>query len=152
MPRKKIPTKLKIVKGTYRKERENKNEPEYKIEIPDYPKHLTTRAKKEWKRMSVVLFDMGLLTNVDMAALAAYCQLYGRWAEAETKLKKKGEEFIVITKDGNKIQNPLIGIANTALKLMAKCLIEFGMTPASRSKVSAKKEKDKSDPWDKFGN
>lgn len=151
MGRNKIPTKLKIVKGTYRKERENKNEPEYKIEIPDYPKHLTTRARKEWKRMSVVLFNMGLLTSVDMAALAAYCQLYGRWAEAESMLKKKGQKLVITTISGNEIQNPLIGIANTSLKLMKDCLIEFGMTPASRSKVSAKKEKKVEDPWDKFG-
>lgn len=148
---KKLPTKLKIVKGTYRSERENQDEPEYKIEIPKFPTHLTTRARKEWKRMSEVLFDMGLLTNVDMAALAAYCQLYGRWSEAEALLKKKDQPLVVITKSGNEIQNPLIGIANTSLKLMKECLLEFGMTPASRSKVSAKKEEKKDDPWEKIG-
>ena len=146
---KKLPTKLKLIKGTHRPERENPNEPEYKIEIPDYPAHLSTRGRREWKRMSEVLFNMGLLTEVDMAALSAYCQFYGRWAEAEANLKKT--DLVIKTKSGNIIQNPYIGIANTAFKLMKDCLTEFGMTPASRSRVSAKEEKKKEDPWDQFG-
>jgi P27 family predicted phage terminase small subunit len=36
---------------------------------------------------------------------------------------------------GYPIQNPYLSIANTALDHMRKFLIEFGMTPASRSKL-----------------
>jgi len=148
MGRKKIPSKLKLLKGSYRKERENPDEPVYKIEIPKHPKHLSKIARKEWKIMSKILFDQGLLTNIDKACLAAYCQSYGRWVEAELELKDS--TLTIKTIHGNVIQNPLIGIANTALKLMVQCLSEFGMTPASRSKVSAKKGKKKEDPWSKF--
>ena len=149
MGRKKLPSKLKVIKGTYRKELENPNEPVYDIEIPDPPKHLSERALKEWTRMSEVLYKQGLLTEVDRACLAAYCQLYGRWQEAEEDLKKQA--IWIETIQGNVIQNPLVGIANTAIKLMKECLIEFGMTPASRSKVSSKNGGKKRDPWEKFG-
>lgn len=149
MPRKVIPRKLKIVKGTFRKDRANPNEPDYPVEIPKSPDHLNELGKKEWDGMAKVFFDQGLLSQVDKAALASYCQLYGRWAQAETDLNNS--TLLIKTTSGNIIQNPLLGIANTALKLMNKCLLEFGMTPASRSKVSAKKSKKKEDPWAEFG-
>lgn len=149
MGRKKIPTKLKIVKGTHRHWRENPNEPDYPTAIPQPPGHLSERAMAEWNEMSQILYDQGLLSIIDKACLAGYCQLYGRWAEAEASLKRTKQ--LIKTTSGNIIQNPLIGIANTAYKLMKDSLIEFGMTPASRSKVSAKKSKKKEDPWDEFG-
>ena len=149
MPRKVVPTKIKLVKGTFRKDRANPNEPIYPSEIPESPKHLNEFGKVEWDRMSKIFLDQGLLSQVDMAALASYCQLFGRWSEAETDLNKEG--LTLTTIQGNIIQNPLLGIANTALKLMNKCLLEFGMTPASRSKVSAKKSNKKEDPWASFG-
>ena len=44
------------------------------------------------------------------------------------------------TSNGNIIQNPLVGIANKSLELMHKYLTEFGMSPSSRTRVSAKKK------------
>ena len=149
MPRKMIPTKIKLVKGTFRKNRANPNEPIYPSEIPESPKHLNELGKVEWDRMSKIFLNQGLLSQVDMACLASICQLYGRWAQAESDLNES--TLLIKTTSGNIIQNPLLGIANTALKLMNKCLLEFGMTPASRSKVSAKKSKKKKDPWASFG-
>ena len=146
---KRLPSKLKLLKGSYRKERENPDEPVYKVEIPKYPSHLSNRARKEWRRISAILFNQGLLTNVDMACLAAYCQAYGRWAEAEAKLKKS-KTLLIKTTSGNIIQNPLLGVANTAMKLMLQSLTEFGMTPSARSKVTSKKSEKKKDPWSKF--
>ncbi len=149
MPRVTIPTKIKIVKGTFRKCRENPAEPDYEIELPLPPAHLNKLGRIEWTRMAEFFFNQGLLTRVDRAALASYCHLYGRWAQAETDLNES--TLLIKTTSGNIIQNPLLGIANTALKEMNKCLKEFGMTPASRSKVSVKKSKKKEDPWAEFG-
>lgn len=149
MPRKRVPTKLKIVKGTFRNCRANPSEPNYPDQIPDSPDFLNNYGGKEWERISKQLFDQGLLASVDMAALAGYCQAYGRWAKAEEELLS--ENLILTTIQGNYIQNPLIGIANTSMEHMRKFLIEFGMTPSSRSKVSAKKRKKKKDPWSEFG-
>ena len=144
-----IPTKMKLVKGTFRKDRANPDEPDYEIELPEPPVFLNALGRVEWDRMAEFFFSQGLLTKVDMAALASYCHLYGRWAEAETRLNV--EKLLIETKSGNIIQNPLLGVANTALREMNKCLKEFGMTPASRSKVSTKKSKRKADPWSGFG-
>ena len=55
---------------------------------PSCPAHLTPTAKTEWKRLATVLHELGLLTQIDRTMLAAYCQAYGRWVEAERRLKE----------------------------------------------------------------
>ncbi len=150
MGRKKLPTNLKILKNTVRKSRENKNEPFPMNEIPEAPEHLSAEALIEWNRISKVLFNLGLLTGMDMASLAAYCQAYGRWVQAETELKT--ESLVLVSDKGNHVQNPLVGIANQAMEHMRKHLANFGMSPADRTKVSStKKQQGEKDPWGAFG-
>jgi len=149
MARKTIPRKLKMIKGTHRPCRDNKNEPEYPVEVSKPPDFLNKLGLKEWNELTKIFEKQGIISQIDKACLASYCQLFGRWAEAETELNKS--TLLIKTTSGNIIQNPLLGIANTALKLMNKCLTEFGMTPASRNKVSAKKTKKKKDDWLEFG-
>lgn len=146
--RPKKPTNLKLLKGTLRTDRINKDEPKPKINIPKAPTHLNKEAKKEWKEMAQQLFNLGLLTNIDKAALAGYCQLYGRWVQAEKKLG--AGELVIETKSGNLIQNPYLGIANRAYEIMFRSLTDFGMTPASRARVSVASKKKVDDPWSEF--
>jgi len=89
--------------------------------------------------MSRLLFNLGLLTQIGGAALASYCESYGRWRQAEEDLADSG--LLLKNTGGNVIQNPLVGIANQAQRDMVKILVEFGMTPSSRSRVTvAEKE------------
>jgi P27 family predicted phage terminase small subunit len=144
--RKPLPTDLKILKGTHRKDRANKAEPRPARRIPSAPEHLSRYALMEWGRVAVELDRIGLLSEIDRSALAAYCQAYGRWREAEEKLNTSG--LLIKTSAGNVVHNPLVGVANTALKMMHKYLTEFGMTPSSRSKVSAgPSEEPKKSKW-----
>jgi P27 family predicted phage terminase small subunit len=78
---------------------------------------------------------MGVLTVVDRAALAAYCQACGRWVEAEEKLKETPALFK--TPSGYVQQSPWLGIANKQLEIMGRYMTELGMTPAARSRVEA---------------
>ena len=55
--------------------------------VPDCPAHLSKVAQDEWHRLARTLHDMGVFIVVDRAALAAYCQSWARWVEAEEKLK-----------------------------------------------------------------
>jgi P27 family predicted phage terminase small subunit len=135
--RKKTPSTLKVLKGTDQPCRMNPDEAEPDLAIPSPPEHLSQDASVEWGRVSQELYKLGLLSRIDRSALAAYCQAYGRWCEAERMLAQKG--LMVKTTNGNVIQSPLVGIANKALELMHKYLTEFGMTPAARARVQAKK-------------
>ena len=71
--RKKLPTNLKILKGTQRADRVNPNEPMPDPNIPEAPDFLSKDALIEWGRITAQLFKLGLLTDIDMAALALYC-------------------------------------------------------------------------------
>ncbi len=111
------------------------------------PAHLSYSAKLEWNRIVPELKVLGLLTNIDRSALAAYCQAYGRWVEAEKVLKEKGP--LHKTEKGNIITSPMLWVANKALEQMHKFMVEFGMTPSSRTRISAKSS-ESDDPLDKL--
>lgn len=78
----------------------------------------------------------GLLTEIDGAALALYCQAWARWVEAEAQLLKFGT--VIKSPNGFPIQSPYLPIANKAMEQMTKLLVEFGMSPSSRSRVAYK--------------
>ena len=133
--RKPIPTHLKLIRGNPGRRPLPENEAQLPAGIPDPPKHLKGRAKKEWDRITPELSRAGLLTKIDGTALAAYCDCFAQWAEASTKIKKTG--MVVKGERGEPIINPFLKISNAAVDRLRQFLVEFGMTPSSRSKVKA---------------
>jgi P27 family predicted phage terminase small subunit len=98
------------------------------------PEHLDQEAKNEWQRMSVELEALGLLTVVDRAALAAYCQCYSRWVKLEGIVQKTGE--VLFNKiSGQHYPSPYMGALNRALKNMQMFASEFGLSPSSRTRI-----------------
>ena len=87
-PRK--PTALHVIQGTARPDRINKREPQPPAGAPECPTWLTVEAQDEWRRISGELIALGILTIVDRAALAAYCQSWARWREAEEHISEEG--------------------------------------------------------------
>jgi P27 family predicted phage terminase small subunit len=137
--RRPLPTQTKLLSGK-RSRPLNLNEPKFKLTVPpSCPEHLDAIAKAEWDRVYAELLSAGLLTAVDRAALSAYCAAWSRWVNAEENIQKFGT-VIKSPKSGFPIQNPYVGVANTALDQMRKFLVEFGMTPSSRSRISVARE------------
>ncbi len=139
--RKPKPTHLKLISGNAGRRPINEREPIPVSELPSPPPHLADEAKVEWGRVSEELYRIGLLSGIDRAPLAAYCQSYARWVQAERAIAKMAETdsvtagLLVKTKNGNAIQNPLVGTANKAAADMVKYATEFGMTPSARSRL-----------------
>lgn len=143
--RKPKPTHLKVVAGNPGKRPLNDREPQFTLARITPPRHLSKTARAEWRRVLKELQVQGVVTVVDRAALAAYCQAYARWADAEdafaamqTEAAKKGDlskALLVKTKTGNYIQNPLVGACNRAMELMLRAAVEIGMTPSARSRI-----------------
>ncbi len=138
------PTFLRVLNGNPSRRPLNENEPKPKKEMPSCPGHLNKEAKKEWKRISKKLFNLGLLTEIDGQALALYCQAWANWKDACEHIEKTGM-IIRASKNNYPILNPYLSIANKAFDQMRMLLSEFGMTPASRSRVGVQPKVKKDD-------
>ena len=115
------------------------------------PPSCVTTPKVGWGRVCSALYAAGLMTELDRAALAAYCAAYGRWAQAERAINRMAAKdglnaaLMIKTVSGNAIQNPLVGIANKAKADMVRYAAEFGMThrrvPASQRHLMTRRKK-----------
>jgi P27 family predicted phage terminase small subunit len=148
---------LKLVTGNPGRRPLNRAEPRPASGLPQPPTELSDDARTEWRRVAKRLQELGLLTGVDRAAFAAYCQAFGRWRQAERGLAAMAQNdpltgaLMIRTKEGNAIQNPLVGIANKAMADMVRYAAEFGMTPSARSRiVGGANEQQKDDPAAKY--
>jgi len=141
------PTKIKILEGERNKNRINKHEPKPHHGRPTCPAPLSSAAKVEWKRIVPQLEEMGLISKIDRTELALYCQAYARWKKAEAVINEKGELYK--TQSGNVITSPMLWVANKAMEQCHKFLTEFGMTPASRGRISVARPGE-DDGWNKL--
>ena len=135
--RRPIPTALKLLRGNPGHRPLNDREPAPKAKLPKVPEYLSDVAKQEWRRTGRRLAALGLVTEIDGTALAAYCVAFARWVDAEKQIQQSG----TVIKVGKMLQvSPYLAIANKAMAQMCRLLGDFGMTPSSRSRVKAEKD------------
>jgi P27 family predicted phage terminase small subunit len=147
--RKPTPTTLKLLNGNPGKRPLNEREPQAPQGVPEIPEWLDDEAKAEWSRITIDLAEMGLLSKADRPALAAYCTAWSRWVDAEAQVKKYGT--VVKSPDkGFPMKSPYLSIADQAMELMRKLLVEFGLTPSSRSRIRVPAGGDEADELDRF--
>jgi P27 family predicted phage terminase small subunit len=147
--RKPKPTKMKVVQGTFRKDRVVLNEPKPKNQLPPCPDFLEGKARQEYFRIGRKLERIGVLTEVDELALVSLCQSWAEYIEATEQARKTG--MLVKSPSGYPILNPYVTLANQALKRVRSFLTEFGMTPSSRCRVNATLDETGGDnPWRDF--
>lgn len=132
--RKPVPTTLKLLEGNPGRRPLNAQEPQPAVAIPDCPAFLDNVDREEWTRTATLLAEMGLLTAADRTALAAYCVAYSRWVEAEAQVKKYGT-IVKSPEKGFPMKSPYLTVADQALETMRKLMVEFGLTPSSRSRI-----------------
>ena len=133
MARYKKPNNLKRIQGTYRADRDDGLELEVQPEIPKCPPHLKGEARKEWNRITVELYKLGLITPLDRAALSAYCTLWATYVQCDKVIRANG--LTVMGKRGI-ARRPEVLIRSKAMSQMREFLIQFGMTPVSRTRLN----------------
>lgn len=134
------PTRMKVLTGNPGKRPLNVDEPQPDPAVPECPPELSPVARREWDRLVGELTALRLLTNLDRAALAAYCGAYALWAEATEAIHKYGA--MIKSPNGYPVQSPYLAIANRQAEIMMRIASEFGFTPASRSRIATPKEED----------
>lgn len=160
-----MPVALRVITGN-RSKKPLPDEPDiYTGEMPEPPSFLSGDALEHWHNNVDLLFERGVVTKFDGTALATYCQLYGRWAQAEREFAlhqaawkvafEAGENvpssaFLTQTPNGATMQHPLVGAANTAARDMMRYAVELGLTPSARTRVRPEKTTAKQNPAAKY--
>ena len=147
------PTVLKLVEGNPGKRKINKAEPKPARSIPSCPAHLSDSGKVAWGRLTVLLDRMGVLTEADSAALERLCDCYSDVLTCREALAVDGWTYKTTDAQGNTLikGNPAAAQLRAADSQFKSYLIEFGLTPAARSKVHATPDDDKkADPLAEF--
>ena len=80
--------------------------------MPTCPAELSDAARQEWRRVGKDLQRLGLLSNIDRAGLAAYCEAWAQWLEAISAVQLSGA--VVKAPSGYPILNPHLAVANQA--------------------------------------
>jgi P27 family predicted phage terminase small subunit len=123
--------------------------PKAPVEIPTCPTAIRGEARREWRRMAALLFDLGLIAKLDRSTLAVHCAAWAQWVDAQAKIAEQGP--IVKSPNGYPVPNPYISIANQAAKQMQSLLSEFGLSPVARHRllgVPKKSEPPKATGWE----
>jgi len=143
------PTVLKELGGTAQPSRTNAHEPRGEVFLPTPPEWLSPKAKQYWGDIGAVLLAMKVTTAADGPALQLLTETLAEWAEARQAVHVQGLVYETTTMQGDTMRrpNPEVAIASDAMKRSLNMLREFGLTPASRSKVSALGDNDGADPF-----
>jgi len=114
MARARKPDNVHLLQGTHQPCRHGNpdEKPKVEIKIPSPPESLSGVAHAEWLRICDVLKNSGILSDADIGVMAIYCELY---AQFQT----------------DPVEFP--AAKYTQLRL---CMVELGMTPAARSKIT----------------
>jgi len=148
MGRPPIPKAINDARGDPGKKRRYQTEPVAPTGKPLCPKHLGRVAKQEWKSIVPLLEQLGVLSKIDRSALEIYCSAYGRYRQAQQELEKTG--YVLTTPNGFKMKSPWVAIMNEALNQCKRFLIEFGLTPAARAKLSIRQGSDQKEDIKQF--
>jgi P27 family predicted phage terminase small subunit len=132
-PRTKKPTKLKVIQGTFRKDRAPANEPKPRPIAPSMPADLSGRARTLWKRLKSKLEKLELLTELDGPMFTTMCEAWARWYDARARLRgvlrsqTKVKDLALIRKAELSVER-----AEHSFRLLAN---EFGLSPAARARL-----------------
>lgn len=134
-----LPTSVKKARGTLKKSREVKKAVTIADDAPlgaAPPSYLSKGAKAEWARVRPLLDKARLVTEADRTSLALYCTAVDRAQRAEKQIDRDGMTY-ENDATGAIHAHPLLSVAKEARAQALRYGCEFGLTPASRGKMSA---------------
>lgn len=140
------PTELKVLCGTFRKDRANGAEPQLPVEVPMCPRWLNALGRAAWREYAPLLAGMRVLTAADRPSLAQLCSARATYRAAMAVIEAKGMTFTVRTENGTVVRaRPEVAIAQDADRRIRAWSAEFGLTPAGRPRVHAREPEPNTD-------
>jgi P27 family predicted phage terminase small subunit len=139
---------LKKLTGTFQKSRNLTDEIDPPVLLDSStPERLGKYGKEEWNRVIGILKSTGAITELDTSALFVLCYEWQVYNEAKDEVERDGKT--ITSQSGYPMINPMETIRGQSYGRWKEMLVQFGMSPSSRSKVSKTKapEKEKEDPF-----
>ena len=137
--RKKLPDNIKALRGTDQPCRMSDKPAVQTAMVVKLPKvGLKGTAKKIFAVVATELMHNNLLDVYGVDMIVAYAREMALYHDMMTEVEREGVTIEVVTKNGVVTQiNPKRKVAEGALTSAKSLATEFGMTPSSRSRVSA---------------
>lgn len=120
-------------------QRRRDSEPIPDVEIPDTPSHLGVIGRNEWKRIAKELELLRVISLADRSSIEQYCMAYEKWRQALTELKKLKSPYYE-TENGPR-EHPAAKAVRAYGDQCIKILVQLGLTPVSRTRLSVKEQK-----------
>jgi P27 family predicted phage terminase small subunit len=150
--RKGTPKEFKVIKGTFRKDRDNPDAPKPQEGSPEAPDKFTARQAELFGRLTARLQALGIASPsyTEMLMLAAR-----RWAEIEEcdrLIEQYGRVYETTNQGGDRAlkQNPAVAMKNEAERHLQSLLAEFGLSATAIGKAKAVKNGAPSSEWREF--
>jgi P27 family predicted phage terminase small subunit len=151
--RKAIPIELQLINGN--KNRLTKREIEARRSAEQRlkpkadrlrpPSWLSPLAKREFRRIVKEMEGLDVLTNIDVDALALYCDAYAAYVDCTRIIEAEGlmVEYTNKAAETNKVPHPLLTKKKQLAEQMKALATEMGLTPASRAKLAMPRQEEK---------
>ena len=107
-------------------------------QVIEFPAEMTAAARKVWDRLAPLLIAEGRLTELDRVPFAIFCSAVADWFAANQALQTYGA--VIKSPSGYPVQSPYVSIASKHLDTIIRLAVEFGLTPASRSRVGRRSD------------
>lgn len=147
MARPRLAPEIHKLQGTYSHDpqRENKNAPKANGRCPDAPDYFDDDELQKWHELTDDLQTMGIMSSDCREQMIAYCTAYAGYMQCRREVEKEG--MVIDSKDGSK-RNPRMTDLHKFLEQMNRLRPEFGLTPASRSKLVSMKSDEEENPME----
>ena len=134
---KRLPTRVKALRGTLRRDRTNPREPKPLVRIPPCRRSLPASVRAMYQRVGRILAPLRVVTVADGLALELVASALVEHETAARVILEQGATYPARTEAGAVMHRarPEQAIAADAWRRAASMLTQFGLTPASRSKV-----------------
>ncbi len=123
------------------------------IATPSPPDWLSPQSKKEWRRISAELEELGLISEIDKASLSTYCQTWGDLCELERAMASKrrkvmgqtakdelaeklGDMYFWTTPTGFQRESALHRKIVEMRSELDRYVKNFGLNPSARARVT----------------
>jgi P27 family predicted phage terminase small subunit len=137
------PTALKIVSGTNQPCRMRNDEPKPDSDLIEMPEGMSEKAQKYFEDLKTKLLDCKVVTNIDNYALGMLAVAVADMYDIQEKLDRTG--IVIKGRHGYPVISPYFRAYNQKQDQVRRLLIEFGMTPSSRTRVGTGQASDGDD-------